>query len=157
MLEIRNALALRILTCAVLLGIAAPGAPAVAQSNDDAMAQMNQDGQPQQGAQGNPICIRLEGQLATIDRGAGTGDPAAGRALLMAHRAGLELLRLALRDVNSPWADVLDSVSATLPPLAGGERDAVARLAAKGPPEEQVGLAPFAPPDYMPAPRGDRR
>ena len=30
----------------------------------------------QQGAQANPICIRLEGQLATIDRGAGTGDPA---------------------------------------------------------------------------------
>src|SRR3954454_18939914 len=77
MLEIRNApLSLRILTCAVLLGIATPGAPALAQSNNDAMAQMNQDGQPQQGAQGNPICIRLEGQLATIDRGAGTGDPA---------------------------------------------------------------------------------
>ena len=77
MLEIRNAaLSLRILTCAVLLGIAAPGAPALAQTNDDAMAQMNQDAPPQQGAQGNPICIRLEGQLATIDRGAGTGDPA---------------------------------------------------------------------------------
>ena len=69
-------LSLRILTCAVLLGIAAPGAPALAQTNDDAMAQMNQDAPPQQGAQGNPICIRLEGQLATIDRGAGTGDPA---------------------------------------------------------------------------------
>ena len=36
----------------------------------------DQDAPPQQGAQGNPICIRLEGQLATIDRGAGTGDPA---------------------------------------------------------------------------------
>ena len=69
-------LSLRILTCAVLLGIAAPGAPALAQTNDDAMAQMNQDAPPQQGAQANPICIRLEGQLATIDRGAGTGDPA---------------------------------------------------------------------------------
>src|SRR5689334_21715563 len=77
MLEIRNApFSLRILTCAVLLGIATPGAPALAQTNEDAMAQMNQDGPPQQGAQGNPICIRLEGQLATIDRGAGTGDPA---------------------------------------------------------------------------------
>src|SRR6266850_6781029 len=77
MLEIRNApLSLRILTCAVLLGIATPGAPALAQSNDDAMAQMNPDGSPQQGAQANPICMRLEGQLATIDRGAGTGDPA---------------------------------------------------------------------------------
>src|SRR5258705_5415635 len=77
MLEIRNApLSLRILTCAVLLGIATPGAPALAQTNNDAMAQMNQDGPPQQGAQANPICMRLEGQLATIDRGAGPGDPA---------------------------------------------------------------------------------
>ena len=31
---------------------------------------------PQQGAQANPICIRLEGQLATIERGGGgSGDP----------------------------------------------------------------------------------
>lgn len=70
-------------------------------------------------------------------------DPVPGRALLVDHRAGLELLRLALHDIDSPWADVLDSVSATLPPLGGDERTAVARLAAQGPPEEQVGLAPF--------------
>jgi hypothetical protein len=75
MLKIRNApLSFRILTCAVLLGIAVPGAPALAQSNEDAMAQMGQEAPAQQS--GNPICIRLEGQLATIDRGAGTGDPA---------------------------------------------------------------------------------
>ena len=66
------------------------------------------------------------------------------------------LLRLALRDARSAWADVLDSVSATLPPLAGDEREAVAKLAAQGPPEEQVGLAPFAPPEFMPAPVGGR-
>jgi nitrate reductase delta subunit len=78
------------------------------------------------------------------------GDPAAGRQLLLDHRAGVEVLRLALRDAHSPWVHVLDSVSATLPPLVGDERDAVARLAAQGPPEEQVGLAPFAPPEYMP-------
>ena len=73
MLKIRKAaLSLRILTCAILLGIAAPGASVWAQTNDDAMAQM-QEAPPQQS---NPICIRLEGQLATIDRGAGTGDPA---------------------------------------------------------------------------------
>jgi hypothetical protein len=68
MLEIRNtSLASWILTCAVLLGAAAVDTPA--------FAQMPPGAQPQ-GAQGNPICIRLEGQLATIDRGAGTGDPA---------------------------------------------------------------------------------
>jgi nitrate reductase molybdenum cofactor assembly chaperone NarJ/NarW len=84
-------------------------------------------------------------------------DPAAGEALLTEHRAGIELLRLALRDSGSPWASVLDSVSATLPPLRGDEREAVARLAAEGPPEEQVGLAPFAPPEYMPTSQGARR
>ena len=31
---------------------------------------------PPPGAQANPICVRLEGQLATIDRGGGSGDPA---------------------------------------------------------------------------------
>src|SRR5258707_1792032 len=31
---------------------------------------------PQQGASGNPMCQRLEAQLATIDRGADSGDPA---------------------------------------------------------------------------------
>jgi hypothetical protein len=67
MLEIRNAALSRcILTCAMLLGIAASGTPA--------FAQMSPGNAPPQGA--NPICIRLEGQLATIDRGAGTGDPA---------------------------------------------------------------------------------
>jgi nitrate reductase delta subunit len=80
--------------------------------------------------------------------------PDSGRALLLEHRAGLELLRLALREADSPWADVLESVSATLPRLDGDLREAVARLAAAGPPEEQVGLAPFAPPEYMPEPQG---
>ena len=84
-------------------------------------------------------------------------QPGRGRTLLLEHRAGLELLRLALRDADSPWADLLDSVSATLPPLAGDQRDAVAKLAAQGPPEEQVGLAPFAPPEYMPPSQGALR
>jgi nitrate reductase delta subunit len=54
-----------------------------------------------------------------------------GAALLIQHRAGLELLCLALHDSHLPWADVLDSVSATLPPLGGDQRLAVARLAAQ--------------------------
>ena len=71
MLEFRNAsLARWILTCAVLL--AASGTSAVAQMSPGPAPAPPQ----QQGAQSNPICIRLEGQLATIDRGAGTGDPA---------------------------------------------------------------------------------
>ncbi|MFI5909825.1 nitrate reductase molybdenum cofactor assembly chaperone [Dactylosporangium sp. NPDC051541] len=70
-------------------------------------------------------------------------DPGTGLALLEEHRAGLELLRVALHDAGSPWAAVLDSVSATLSPLPGDQRVAVARLAAQGPPAEQVGLTPY--------------
>ena len=88
-----------------------------------------------------------------------TADVAVARDLLLAHRAGLELLRLALEDAHSPWALVLKAVSATLPPLAGDDREAVAKLVAQGPPAEEVGLAPFAPPeamipDYVPEPGG---
>lgn len=71
----------RILTAALLLGLAAASAPASAQMSQGAPPQAPQ-GAPQAGpaqgnpAQTNPMCIRLEGQLATIDRAAGSGDPA---------------------------------------------------------------------------------
>jgi hypothetical protein len=58
----------RILACAALLGV---GALSV-----DACAQMNPAAPPPQGAPVNPMCPRLEAQLATIDRGGGSGDPA---------------------------------------------------------------------------------
>jgi nitrate reductase delta subunit len=93
----------------------------------------------------------LPDHLAVVLEFAAT-DPATGTRLLTEHRAGLELLRLALNDDGSPWAHVLDSVSATLPALAGDDRDAVMRLAAQGPPEEQVGLDPYASPVFLPDP-----
>jgi nitrate reductase delta subunit len=88
------------------------------------------------------LCVVLE-FAATVDQGL-------GRDLMLDHRAGLELLRLSLRDLGSPWAHLIDAVTATLPPLRGDERDAVRRLAAEGPPEEEVGLAPFASPQFSP-------
>src|SRR5664279_4436449 len=57
-----------ILAAAALLGVAAHGV--------DASAQMNPGLPPSQGAPVNPVCPRLEAQLATIDRGGGSGDPA---------------------------------------------------------------------------------
>ncbi|MFD0690761.1 nitrate reductase molybdenum cofactor assembly chaperone [Actinomadura fibrosa] len=88
----------------------------------------------------------LPDHLAVVLEFAATGNRAEGRRLLVEHRAGLELLRLALTEDGSPWAAVLDAVAATLPPLTGRNRDAVARLAAEGPPEEDVGLAPYGAP-----------
>ncbi|AYF78073.1 nitrate reductase molybdenum cofactor assembly chaperone [Nocardia yunnanensis] len=80
-----------------------------------------------------------------------SAHPEPGRRLLEEHRAGIEVIRMALRDADSPWAGVLESVSATLRPLHGEERAAVVRLIAAGPPEEGVGLEPFAPPAHQPA------
>ncbi|TNY35383.1 nitrate reductase molybdenum cofactor assembly chaperone [Thermomonospora catenispora] len=88
----------------------------------------------------------LPDHLAVVLEFAATGDLRQGRRLLLEHRAGLELLRLALTETSSPWASVLDAVSATLPPLDDDLRRAVARLAAEGPPEEEVGPAPFGGP-----------
>jgi nitrate reductase delta subunit len=99
----------------------------------------------------------LPDHLAVVLEFAAASDSDAAMRLLCSHRAGIELLRLALREEKSPWADVLESVSATLPDLRGDELTAIAKLAAEGPPEEQVGLAPFAPPEYMPEPVGGPR
>ena len=97
----------------------------------------------------------LPDHLCVVLEFAATVDHELGRGLMLDHRAGLELLRLSLRDLGSPWAGLVDAVTATLPPLRGDERDAVRRLAAEGPPEEEVGLAPFAAPQFSPgAPTG---
>jgi nitrate reductase delta subunit len=92
----------------------------------------------------------LPDHLAVVLEFAATADSVGGRRLLIDHRAGIELLRLALQELSSPYADVLRAVTLTLPPLTGDDRGAVARLAAAGPPVEDVGLEPFAPPEYMP-------
>lgn len=88
------------------------------------------------------LCVVLEFG-ATVDHDLGWG-------LLLDHRAGLELLRMSLRDEGSPWAGAVEAVTATLPPLRGDEVDAVRRLAAEGPPEEEVGLTPYATPAFDP-------
>lgn len=70
-------------------------------------------------------------------------DATAGIELLLAHRAGLEVLRRALTQMESPWAGAMVAVCQTLPALHGNEKDAVERLIAQGPPEEEVGLEPY--------------
>ncbi len=91
----------------------------------------------------------LPDHLCVVLEFSATSDPETGRRLLLENRAGLELLRLALADAGSPWRGAVAAVTATLPPLRGDDREAVARLAAEGPPGEDVGLEPFAPPDYL--------
>ncbi|HET6817493.1 MAG TPA: nitrate reductase molybdenum cofactor assembly chaperone [Mycobacteriales bacterium] len=73
-------------------------------------------------------------------------EPDAGLDLLRRHRAGLELLRMALADASSPYLDVIDAVRAVLPDPAPRDMEKALALARSGPPAEEVGLEPFGPP-----------
>ena len=73
-----------------------------------------------------------------------------GRRLLAEHRPGLELLRLHLAELESPYRHLVEAVCAGLPRPAPSDLAAVARLLSDGPPAEQVGLEPFGPPEAMP-------
>ncbi|AJE44387.1 nitrate reductase molybdenum cofactor assembly chaperone [Streptomyces nodosus] len=96
---------------------------------------------------------------------AGTG---AGEAPLRQHRRGLDLIHRALESAGSPYRHVLAALLALLPPPSRADEEAVTKLAAEGPPNEDVGLDPygtyghgeFAPPDTfvppLPAPPASR-
>lgn len=99
----------------------------------------------------------LPDHLAVVLEFTALGDTVRGERLLHEHRAGLELIRLALEERRSPYAAVLQVVCATLPPVRAEDKEAVLRLAREGPPTEDVGLdpygaTPFAPPEYIPQP-----
>lgn len=66
-----------------------------------------------------------------------------GADLLAEHRAGIELLRLALLDRGSPYAAPVEAVCATLPGASPRDRAEALRLARTGPPAETVGLEPY--------------
>ncbi|MFC9894086.1 nitrate reductase molybdenum cofactor assembly chaperone [Nocardia sp. NPDC127579] len=86
----------------------------------------------------------LPDHLPVLLEFAATIDPIGGERLLGEHVPVIELLRLSLSDTGSPYAGVLGAVVATLPPLTTADRRKIAELAAQGPPEEEVGLEPFA-------------
>ena len=72
-----------------------------------------------------------------------------GETLLRAHRADLELLLRALRDAPSPYAGIIEAVCAQLPALRRPDQALVRQFWDSGPPAEEVGLEPFAPPGYL--------
>jgi len=75
---------------------------------------------------------------------AATIDHRQGERLLAEHVPVLELLRLSLLDSESAYANVLTAILATLPEISTADRRRIAELAAQGPPDEEVGLEPFA-------------
>jgi nitrate reductase delta subunit len=74
---------------------------------------------------------------------------ARGEDLLARRRADVELLRKALHQAGTPYAAVVDAVCAHLPRLRRRDLGLVRAHWEKGPPHEDVGLEPFAPPEYL--------
>lgn len=97
-----------------------------------------------------PTGAELPDYLPLMLEFAALAPAGAGDAVLREHRAALELLRANLHGAGSPYAHLLDAVCGGLPRLTPVERERIRRLAADGPPSEQVGLEPFAPPEVMP-------
>lgn len=100
----------------------------------------------------------LPDHLCAVLQFGATVDVERGRRLLSDHRAGVEMLRIALTtwrnddgSTGSPWAGALDAVCATLPELRGDDADAVRRLVEQGPPAEEVGLDGYGPALIAPA------
>jgi len=103
------------------------------------------------GAPWNEAAGELPDHLCAVLQFGATVDADAARQLLLDHRAGVEMLRLALttwkrtegRGTGSPWLGAVTAVCDTMPALRGEEADAVRRLVEQGPPAEEVGLESY--------------
>ncbi|WP_431677198.1 nitrate reductase molybdenum cofactor assembly chaperone [Kitasatospora sp. KL5] len=98
-----------------------------------------------------PDAAELPDHLPVVLEYAALEGPGNGEAPLRQHRRGLELIRHSLADVTSPYRHLLAALLTLLPPPTTADLEAVAELAAAGPPAEEVGLEPygghlFAPP-----------
>jgi nitrate reductase molybdenum cofactor assembly chaperone NarJ/NarW len=72
-----------------------------------------------------------------------------GAAVLGEHRMALDALATELEEIGSPYAGAIRAVTAALGPASRGDRQALDRYRAQGPPSEKVGLEPFAPPEVI--------
>ena len=86
----------------------------------------------------------LPDHLSVVLEFGASADVAIAWKLLNDHRAGIELLRLALADRASRWLAAVEALVATLPALRGDQEQAVATLLAEGPPNEDVGLDAYS-------------
>lgn len=79
----------------------------------------------------------------------------AGADLLDRHRESIELVRAGLAGDDSPWTPLFDVIRDGLPGLSRRQVNRIKRLAEEGPPNEEVGMEPFAPPEVMPNQPGE--
>jgi nitrate reductase molybdenum cofactor assembly chaperone NarJ/NarW len=99
--------------------------------------------------------LHLEGKelpdyLPVILEFAAFAAPGYGETILADLRPAVEAVRASLRDLGSPYAHLLDALCYGLPRLSPLEAERTQQIMREGPPSEQVGLEPFAPPEVMP-------
>ncbi|CAM2902118.1 nitrate reductase molybdenum cofactor assembly chaperone [Actinomyces slackii] len=85
-----------------------------------------------------------------LELSARSGDEVAD-ALLSSHREGIEVLRSALADADSPYGLLVEAVSMTLPRIDEATAERIRALVAAGPPTETVGVTDTLPFPTLPA------
>ncbi len=88
--------------------------------------------------------LELPDHLCVVLEFGAVQDTATAWHLLTRHRVGIEVLRAGLAHRDSPWLPVLEALRSTLPVLDGTDQEALMRLVAEGPPQEEVGLEPYS-------------
>jgi nitrate reductase delta subunit len=68
-----------------------------------------------------------------------------GLPMLAGHRAAIEVIRRSLRHDRSPYAHLIDALVFFLPGLGEETVAEMQKLIVQGPPQESVGLEPYAP------------
>ncbi|MFF8910664.1 nitrate reductase molybdenum cofactor assembly chaperone [Streptomyces olivaceoviridis] len=86
----------------------------------------------------------LPDHLPVVLEFAALAGPGPGEAPLRQHRRGLELIHRALSDADSSYRHLLAALLTLMPPATEADLAAVAELASEGPPNEDVGLGPYA-------------
>ncbi|MHB9864203.1 nitrate reductase molybdenum cofactor assembly chaperone [Streptomyces sp. YIM S03343] len=92
----------------------------------------------------------LPDHLPVVLEFAALSGPGKGEAPLRQHRRGLELIHHALTDAGSPYRHLLAALLSLLPPATEEDLAAVAKLAAEGPPNEDVGIDPYGSGEFAP-------
>jgi nitrate reductase molybdenum cofactor assembly chaperone NarJ/NarW len=91
----------------------------------------------------DPPSAEAPDYLPVVLEFAATVDPDAGRRLLVEHRVPIDVLRVALAEMDSPYTNAVAAVCETLPAATDWDVQRARQLAQNGPPAEAVGLQPF--------------
>ncbi len=88
--------------------------------------------------------VELPDHLCVVLEFGAVQDWATAWHLLNRNRVGIEVLHAGLAQRGSPWLPAVQALRSTLPELEGDDQTSLMRLVAEGPPQETVGLEPYA-------------